>query len=66
MAEWLPSQQESFLIINNLISRKKGKEEKHEYERNGKVIRFALSHGYDMGEILQCMKQIGCEDEYMD
>ena len=37
-----------------------------DYERNGKLIRFAASHGYEMGDILQCMKKMGCDDEYMD
>lgn len=37
-----------------------------DYERNGKLIRFAAGHGYDMGEILRCMKQMGCEDESME
>ena len=39
---------------------------KNDYERNGKLIRFAASHGYSMDEILQCLKRIGCEDDYFD
>ena len=39
---------------------------KNGYERNGKLIRFAASHGYSMDEILQCLKRIGCEDDYFD
>ena len=39
---------------------------KNDYERNGKLIRFAASHGYNMDEILQCLKRIGCEDDYFD
>ena len=39
---------------------------KNGYERNGKLIRFAASHGYCMDEILLCLKQIGCEDDYFD
>ena len=54
-------------VLTSLLEKKrKSVKASTEYERNGKVIRFALSHGYDMGEILRCMKQIGCEDEYMD
>ena len=39
---------------------------KNNYERNGKLIRFAAGHGYSMDEILQCLKQIGCEDDSFD
>ena len=39
---------------------------KNDYERNGKLIRFAASHGYSMDEILQSLKRIGCEDDYFD
>ena len=39
---------------------------KSDYERNGKLIRFAAGHGYCMDEILLCLKQIGCEDDYFD
>ena len=54
-------------VLTSLLEKKhKSVKASTEYERNGKVIRFALGHGYDMGEILRCMKQIGCEDEYMD
>ena len=37
-----------------------------DYERNGKLIRFAAGHGYEMGDILLCMKRMGYDDEYMD
>ena len=39
---------------------------KNDYERNGKLIRFAANHGYSMDEILQCLKRIGYEDDYFD
>ena len=39
---------------------------KNDYERNGKLIRFAAGHGYSMDEILQSLKRIGCEDDYFD
>ena len=56
--------------ISNLISllQRKMKEVKaqNEYERNGKLIRFALGRGFEMNDILYCLKQIGCGDEYME
>lgn len=39
---------------------------RNDYERNGKLIRFAAGHGYSMDEILQSLKRIGCEDDYFD
>lgn len=54
-------------ILTSLLQKKQRSiKASTEYERNGKLIRFAASHGYDMGEILRCMKRMGCEDEYMD
>jgi regulatory protein len=37
-----------------------------DYERNGKLIRYAASHGYGMNDILRCLKQIGCDEVDMD
>ena len=34
-----------------------------DYERTGKLIRFAGGHGYEMDDVLCCMKKIGCSDE---
>ena len=54
-------------VLTSLLQKKKRSiKANSEYERNGKLIRFAASHGYDMGEILQCMKRMGCEDEFVD
>ena len=54
-------------VLTSLLQKKqRSVKAANDYERNGKIIRFALSHGYDMGEILRCMKQMGCEDEYME
>ena len=36
------------------------------YERKGKLLRFAVGHGYEIGEILQCMDRIGCEYESLE
>lgn len=54
-------------ILSGLLSKKKRtvKYANH-YELNGKLIRFAIGHGYEMNEILLCLKQIGCSDEYLD
>lgn len=37
-----------------------------DYEKRGKLIRFAAGHGYEMGDILQCMNQLGYDDECLD
>ena len=37
-----------------------------DYERNGKLIRFAVGHGYEMDDILLCLKRMGYDDEYME
>lgn len=55
--------EEYLSILTSLLQKKrKGVKGANEYERNGKLIRFAAGHGYDMEEILRCMKRIGCED----
>lgn len=38
----------------------------NDYERNGKLIRFAMGHGYGMNDILLCIKQMGYDNEYME
>ena len=38
----------------------------NEYEMNGKLIRFAIGRGYEMDDILFCLKQLEIEDEYLD
>lgn len=54
-------------ILTSLLEKKfQGIKANSDYERNGKLIRFAVSHGYDMGEILRCMKQMGREDESVE
>ena len=53
--------------LSSLLQRKmKEIKARNDYERNGKLIRFAAGHGYCMDEILQCLKRIGCEDDYFD
>lgn len=53
-------------ILLALLTRKlKSIKASSEYERNGKLIRFAAGHGYEMEAILSCMKRIGCDDEFL-
>lgn len=54
------------VLISLLQKKNRSVKANSEYERNGKLMRFAASHGYDMGEILRCMKQMGCEDEFVE
>lgn len=60
-------EEEYLSILTNLLKRKqRSVKAASDYERNGKLIRFAVGHGYEMGEILQCLKRIGLGDEYME
>ena len=54
------------ILISLLQKKSRSVKANSEYERNGKLIRFAVSHGYDMGEIFRCMKRMGYEDESME
>ena len=36
-----------------------------DYERNGKLIRFAIGRGFEMEEILRCVKQVDADVEYL-
>lgn len=38
----------------------------NDYEHRGKLIRFAAGHGYEMDDILWCLKEMGCDDGSMD
>lgn len=54
-------------ILRSLMAKKlKTIKTANDYERSGKLIRFAVGHGYEMESILDCMKQLGCEDESFD
>ena len=35
----------------------------NDYERNGKLIRFAAGHGYEMSDILLCLSKLGYDVE---
>ena len=57
-------EEEYLLVLERLLERKlSGVKAKSTFERTGKLVRFALSRGYEMDEILCCLKRIGCNDE---
>lgn len=60
--------EEEYLSILTALLKRKQRSVKaaSDYERSGKLIRFAAGHGYEMGDILLCMKRIGLDDEYME
>lgn len=39
---------------------------RNDYERNGKLIRFAMGRGYEMDDILSCLRKMDCGDEDFD
>lgn len=55
---------DEYLSALSALLLKKSKEVKarNDYERNGKLIRFALGRGYGMDDILDCLKKIGLGD----
>lgn len=56
-------EEEYFSVLEHLIARKLSSiKAKNSFERNGKLVRFAASRGYEMDEILRCMKRLGCDD----
>ena len=38
----------------------------NDYERMGKLVRFAAGRGYEVEKILQCLKRIGYDDDSFD
>ena len=60
--------EEEYLSILTSLLKKKMRTVKasNDYERNGKLIRFAAGHGYEMDVILSCLRRMGCDDEYME
>lgn len=38
----------------------------NDYERRGKLLRFAVGHGYELHEILRCLEEMGYDDEPVD
>ncbi|WP_455664512.1 regulatory protein RecX [Phocaeicola sp.] len=60
-------EQEYMEILSKLIEQKKKSiKARTEYERNGKLIRFAVGRGFEMEAILRCVKQVDCDDVYPD
>lgn len=54
-------------ILSELIDRKrKSVKAKTEYERNGKLVRFAVGRGYEMDEIWRCVNGSGCDEGLVD
>ena len=54
-------------ILKQMLAKKKPSiKSANEYEMNGKLIRFAIGRGYEMDDILFCLKQLGGDDEYLD
>lgn len=50
------------ILHDLLVSKRKSIHAKDDYERNGKLIRFALSRGFEMKDIRRCI-DISDEDE---
>lgn len=60
-------EEEYFKILSSLIEqKKKSVKARTEYERNGKLIRFALGRGFEMEAILRCVKQADSDESYFD
>ena len=54
-------------ILKRLLAKKKPSVKyASDYEMKGKLIRFAAGHGYEMEDILYCLKQLEVDDEYLD
>lgn len=54
-------------ILTSVIQRKQPTiKAANDYERRGKLIRFAAGRGYEMEKILQCLERIGYEDDSFD
>ena len=49
-----------------LQKKKKDIKARNEYERYGKLVRYALGRGYEMNDIVHCLKKCGITDEYME
>ena len=54
-------------ILAGLIEqKKKSVKARSEYERNTKLIRFALGKGFEMEAVLRCVKQADCDEDVFD
>ena len=60
-------EEEYMSILLSLLKKKvRTVKASNDYERNGKLIRFAAGHGYELDAILSCLRRMGCGDEYME
>lgn len=60
-------EQEYLEILSGLVEqKKKSVKARTEYERNGKLIRFAVGRGFEMEAVCRCVKQVEAEDAYLD
>lgn len=60
-------EQEYMEILSALIAQKrKSVKARTEYERNGKLIRFAIGRGFEMESVLRCVKQTDGDEFYLD
>lgn len=60
-------EEEYMRILATLVEQKKKSiKARTEYERNGKLIRFAVGRGFEMEAVLRCVKQNDGADEYFD
>ena len=54
-------------ILSGLIEQKRSRVKAcTEYERNGKLIRFAVGRGFEIEAVCRCVKQTGEDDVYLD
>ena len=54
-------------ILKQMLAKKKPSVKyANDYEMRGKLIRYAVGHGYEMDDILFCLQQLEIEDEYLD
>lgn len=53
------------VLLALIDAKRKSVKGRNDYERNGKLIRFALGRGFEMSEIKRCLVMAD-EDEWMD
>jgi regulatory protein len=53
-------------LLDQLERKDRSVKARNDYERNGKLIRFAMGRGYEMGDILSCLKKMCCGDGDFD
>lgn len=60
-------EQEYIEILSTLVEQKrKNVKARTDYERNGKLIRFAIGKGFEMEFVLRCVKRANYDEGYMD